>query len=192
MWLIRHGETAAEARGRCYGSLDVPLSPQGAVSIQSVSERLPRFAALYSSPRLRCQQTASIVAQRHNIPVLNIQELAELDFGDFEGKTYDEISTSHPELYALWMERPTEVTFPNGESFAQMQTRVLAAARNLIAQQQGQVFGIVSHGGVNRILLADALGIRCENVFRIAQRYGAVNCIRFLGSYPSVELVNGF
>jgi alpha-ribazole phosphatase/probable phosphoglycerate mutase len=88
------------------------------------------------------------------------------------------------------METPTEVRFPNGESFAQMRARVLAAYRVLLARHGGQTIGLVAHGGVVRIVLAEALGVPDANLFRISQRYGALNLIRYLGDYPAVELVN--
>ena len=89
------------------------------------------------------------------------------------------------------MERPTEVQFPNGESFRQTQARVLEAARELYARHRGQTIAIVSHGGVNRILLASALEIPDANIFRVSQRYAAVNLLVLIDGYPSIELVNG-
>jgi broad specificity phosphatase PhoE len=71
-----------------------------------------------------------------------------------------------------------------------MRARVLTAYRALLAQHDGQTIGIVAHGGVVRIVLADALGVPDENIFRIAQRYASLNLIRYLGDYPSLEMVN--
>src|SRR5262249_24670154 len=110
---------------------------------------------------------------------------------DFEGKPYDEIAQTHPEIYRQWMEHPTETQFPNGESFRQMQERVLRAACELYRCHRGNTIAIVSHGGVNRILLAEALGIPATNIFRISQRYAAINLIALIEEYPSVELMNG-
>jgi len=73
-----------------------------------------------------------------------------------------------------------------------MRTRVLAAAADLRARHAGEAIALVTHGGVNRIILADALGMPPAHIFRIAQRYGAVNRIRYFGDTPLVELVNGF
>ena len=192
VWLIRHGEPDVSVRGRCYGSLDTGLSPAGREQAARLAERLiaEPFAALCSSPRHRAIETAETIAAPHGLAITILPEFRELDFGDFEGRTYDDIATTHPELYRQWMETPTLVQFPNGESFTQMRTRVLGAYRDLLARHEGQTIGVVAHGGVVRIVLADALGVPDENLFRIAQRYGALNLIRYLGEFPSVELVN--
>ncbi|MGA2182153.1 MAG: alpha-ribazole phosphatase [Bryobacteraceae bacterium] len=192
VWLIRHAEPDASVRGRCYGSLDTGLSPAGREQAARLAERLlaEPFASLCSSPRRRATETAEAIAAPHGLAITILPEFRELDFGDFEGLTYDDIATTHPDLYRKWMETPTLVQFPNGESFTQMRARVLSAYHALLAQHEGQTIAIVTHGGVVRIVLADALGVPGENVFRIAQRYGSLNLIRHLGEFPSVELVN--
>jgi alpha-ribazole phosphatase len=192
VWLIRHAEPDAAVHGRCYGSLDASLSQAGREQAARIAERLAAepFAAVYSSPRRRAIETAEAIATRHHLDVITVPDSRELDFGDFEGRTYDDIAATHPDLYRQWMETPTEVQFPNGESFVQMRVRVLSAYRGLLARHENQTIGIVAHGGVIRIILADALGVPDANIFRIAQRYGALNLIRYFDGYPSVELVN--
>jgi broad specificity phosphatase PhoE len=71
-----------------------------------------------------------------------------------------------------------------------MQTRVVDAAYQLYARHRGETIAIVSHGGVNRILLAAALGVSDANIFRIAQRYAAMNLLTLIGDYPSIDLMN--
>jgi alpha-ribazole phosphatase/probable phosphoglycerate mutase len=120
-----------------------------------------------------------------------VDDLAELDFGEFEGKSYCEIERTYPELYASWMRCPTEVQFPGGETFPRMCERVLGAVRRLRQKRAGTGIVIVSHGGVNRIILADALGAPLTNIFRFGQHYAALNIVRYYGEYAVVELVNG-
>src|SRR5260370_31981794 len=119
LWLLRHPEPEASARGRCYGSLDVALSPDGIRQARSVAHGLAQktFAAIYTSPRQRCTQAAHILAAGRTCPVETIAALRELDFGEFEGRTYDEIAAMYPDPYQQWMEHPTETRFPGGESF---------------------------------------------------------------------------
>jgi len=192
VWLIRHAEPDAAVHGRCYGLLDASLSQAGREQAASLALRLAAepFAAIYSSPRLRAIQTAEAIAARHSLDVITAPDFRELHFGDFEGRTYDDIAATHSKLYRQWMETPAEVRFPNGENFAQMRVRVLDAYRRLLARRHDQTVGIIAHGGVIRIILADALGIPDANIFRVAQRYAALNLIRYFDGYPSVELVN--
>jgi alpha-ribazole phosphatase len=192
LWLLRHPEPEPAAAGRCYGSLDWELSEAGIRQAQFLAGAVAAepIAAIYTSPRQRCRQAARIMAASRAVPVEIVDALRELDFGEFEGRSYGEIAVRDPDLYVQWMEHPTDVRFPGGESFAEMSTRVLAATRALRARHSGQTIVLITHGGVIRIVLADALGLAPANIFRLAQDYGAMNRIRYFGEIPLVERVN--
>ena len=192
LWLIRHPEPDEAVRGICYGSLDVPLSPQAIEQAQSIARWLSRHRldAIYTSPSQRCVETARCIAAGRSCPVEPADALRELDFGDFEGRPYNEIAELHPVLYREWMEHPTEVHFSGGENFKQMADRVIATTRELVSRHSGQHLAFVSHGGAIRIILADVLRMRPENIFRIGQSYGAVNRIRYCSDAGIVELMN--
>jgi alpha-ribazole phosphatase len=193
LWVIRHGETVQSTQGRCYGSLDVALSPGGIAQVQAVAHHLRTqcLSGIYCSPRTRCRRSAEIIAAGRTCAVETVEDLAELHFGYFEGRTYDEIAAEHPELYAEWMANPTMVKFPGGESFSDMWERVNAAVAKLRSAHAGSIFAIVAHGGVNRIILAEALGLPTENIFRIGQGYAALNVVKYYGDATVVELMNG-
>jgi alpha-ribazole phosphatase len=193
IWLLRHGEPVADARGRCYGSLDVELSDEG---VREAARAIPvlrecGLTAIYSSPRRRCLDAARILAAEQNVPLETLEALREIDFGDFEGRTYESIAAEFPEIYRQWMECPTKVRFPGGESFDDMWIRVTSAVKTLRARHAVESIAIVTHGGVIRIILAEVLGMPRENIFRIAQRYGAINLIRYCDNVPLVERING-
>ncbi len=195
LWLIRHPDPEPSAHGLCYGSLDVALSPEGARQADAIARTLMNepLAAIYTSPRQRCTDTARILAAARNCTVEIVDALRELNFGAFEGRSYDDIAALYPDLYRQWMERPTETQFPEGESFRQMSDRVLAIARELRARHCGDSIdsiALVTHGGPIRIILADALGMPPANIFRIAQRYGAINRIRYSRETLTVEMLN--
>lgn len=192
LWLLRHPEPEASARGRCYGALDVTLSPEGIRQAHAVADVLAQelFAAIYTSPRKRCTQAARILAADRICSVEIVAALRELDFGEFEGRTYDEIAATYPDLYQQWMDRPTGTQFPSGEGFRDMHARVTAATRELRSRHTGQSIALVTHGGVIRIILADALGMEAADIFRIGQRHGAINVVRYFDETPMVDLVN--
>jgi len=119
-----------------------------------------------------------------------IEELAEIDFGDFEGLLYDEIAARYPETYRQWMEKPTQVRFPNGECFAEMQERVMKAFRGILARHEGETVALVSHGGVNRIIIAWALRMPEDCLFRLAQPYAAVSLLELVEGVPSLQVLN--
>jgi alpha-ribazole phosphatase/probable phosphoglycerate mutase len=190
---IRHGEPDPAAKGRCYGRLDLGLSEAGRAQIQSKVEAVRNLKAdaLYSSPRRRARESSEIIRALTGLEPIFKAELQEIDFGSFEGLTYQEIERLYPEAYRLWMERPTEITFPQGESFAGMKARVLQFKRFLSTAHFGKTVIAVSHGGVNRILVADALAIPDPMIFRIDQNYAAINVIDYLPESPIVRLING-
>lgn len=192
LWLVRHGEPEEEARHRCYGALDVGLSGKGRAQMAQVAEysRAEPIAVIYSSPRSRALEGARIIAAARTCPVEIVPDLREIDFGDFEGFTYDEIAARYPEIYRRWMEAPTEVRFPNGEAFDDMRVRVLRAVEAIRREREGQTIMIVSHGGVNRLLIAQALQMPDHCLFRLAQDYAAINLLSFIEDSPSVQLVN--
>jgi alpha-ribazole phosphatase len=191
VWLIRHGEPTEEVRQRCYGSLDVGLSEKGREQMKYVAACLKSepIAAVYTSPLSRAREGAAILAAALR-PVEVVEDLREIDFGDFEGLSYDDIAVRYPDAYRRWMEMPTEVSFPNGESFTEMRFRVLKAFESIHNERGGQTIAIVSHGGVNRILLADALQLPNQGIFRLAQDYGSINLVAYGPGFPVVQLLN--
>jgi alpha-ribazole phosphatase/probable phosphoglycerate mutase len=193
LWLIRHGEPVPEVRGRCYGRLDVGLSAEGRCQVERVAQRLEAepLHAICASPRRRTLESARILASARACGVQVEEDLREIDFGDFEGLPYEQIAERYPEIYRQWMEHPTEVEFPNGESFVKMCARVTRSIAALLARHAGDCVAVVTHSGVIRIVLADALGMPAENLFRIGQGFAAANLIRYVGGYPVVESING-
>jgi broad specificity phosphatase PhoE len=184
-WLIRHGEPAEPL-------LDVGLSEKGRIQMARVAEHLKAepISAIYTTPIARAMESARILAGVHSLPFEVVADLREIDFGDFEGLTYDEIAARSPDLYRQWMETPTEVRFPNGETFAEMRIRVLRAFDAIRRECEGQTVAIVSHGGVNRILIAWALEMPEHCLFRLAQDYAAMNLLALIGEFPSMQLMN--
>lgn len=190
--LMRHGETHASARGRCYGKLDVPLSDEGRLQVQRATRLIQTLKpdAIITSPRIRASDSAAIVASACKVSVQTEEHFAELDFGDCEGKRYEEVERENPAFYARWMASPTEVIFPNGESYAAMAARVVRAYQQLVDAAAHNKLLVVAHGGVNRIILAHVLGIAPEHVFRLEQTYAGVSCIDYYDTTPLVRVMN--
>jgi len=191
--LVRHAEAEASVRGRCYGSLDVGLSPLGRSQCTVLARALAGddVAAVWSSPRIRAVETATAIAEPHGVPVHHDDRLRELDFGELEGRTYDEIAESLPELYAAWMTSPTDVQFPGGERYADLRARSLAAVGSLRGAHDGDTVVAVTHGGVVRAVLADVLGVADERIFRIGIEPASRTVIDWVAAdEPVVRCVN--
>ena len=187
--LIRHAEPDEDARGRCYGRLDIGLSPAGRASAERLagSVRDVYLEEVYVSPRLRAVQTAAALGGTPRVE----DRLRELDFGELEGRLYDEIEREQPTFFRRWMETPTLVRFPGGESFAELRERVDAAVRDIVAAHTDRTVGLVSHGGVIRAALALALGLPDERAFALDVGYARVSVVDWFDGAPVVRLVNG-
>lgn len=190
--LIRHAEPAEEACGACYGRLDIGLSARGQQRAELIARTLDRIplAAVYSSPATRALETATPLAAAHNLTPLVDDGLREIDFGELEGRRYDDIQVTHPDLYRAWMQTPTQVQFPGGESYPQLQARAVEALDAIRTRHRGSLAAIVSHGGILRAMLAHCLRMPAETIFRLDQSYGALSMIDWLESTPLVRIVN--
>ena len=186
--LIRHAEPEEAAHGRVYGRLDVGLSEEGRRQCRALGAWFcgTDIAVVASSPRRRAVETAKALGR----PIETDDAFAEIDFGDFEGQTYDAVHDANPEIYAEWMSSPTTVRFPNGESFADVRKRAVSAATALRIHYPAKTIAIVAHGGVNRAIIADALGMPDANIFRIAQDCAAISVIDWFAGEPTVLSLN--
>ncbi len=187
--LCRHGEPEAAASGRFCGALDVGLSPRGEAQARALSAL--DADVLYTSPARRCLETARPVASRLAVEPIVEPRLRELEFGELEGVPYDEAAERWPEVYDEWLRTPTGVRFPGGERYAELRSRACEALAEIVRRHDGATAAVITHAGVIRALLADVLSLPDEALFRVDQRYGAVNVFEWLEGTAVVRLVNG-
>ena len=128
--IIRHGATAGNARKQYIGTTDQPLTEHGirelrekkdGGSYREAEKELEKRARLFVSPLLRCRQTAELIFPGLTYTV--IDELREVDFGEFEGKSYDELNGNKD--YQAWIDSDGKLPFPGGESRESFGLRVL-------------------------------------------------------------------
>ncbi|MGH3023712.1 MAG: alpha-ribazole phosphatase, partial [Gaiellaceae bacterium] len=190
--LVRHAETDTSAEGRCYGRLDVGLSAEGRRRSEELGAALAAtpLAAVYSSPSTRALDTAVAVASPQGLAPVVDDRLFEIDFGELEGLTFDEIRRRWAALYREWMERPTQVTFPGGESFADLRSRVLSAVARIRERHEADAVAVVAHGGVVRVVLAEVLELPERAIFRFGLDFGGVTVVDWLDGTAVMRAVN--
>jgi broad specificity phosphatase PhoE len=157
---IRHAITAWNAAGRWQGQSDTPLSDAGIAQATLLRTRLERtshhFNAVYSSPLERAIHTAQIVLP--NTKITLDDRLLELDFGDFEGKTYPE-NSQHPH-FQDWLNDPYHVATPNGESLEHLTHRMQDFVQSLEPDTQTEKhYLIFSHSCAIRALISASMGL---------------------------------
>jgi alpha-ribazole phosphatase/probable phosphoglycerate mutase len=191
-FLCRHGEPEESIRGRICGALDVGLSRTGRKQAQGLAAALApaSLAAVYSSPQRRAVETASAIAAACRLAPVELEALREIDFGVFEGLTYDEAAARYPDVYREWMENPARARFPGGETYEDLRARVSEALDEILRRHEGRAFTVVAHGGVIRTVLAISLEVPNGAIFRLDQGYGCVSVVDWLDGAPVVRLIN--
>lgn len=168
--LLRHGET--ELGGGLRGSLDDALTAQGWRQMHDAVVDGGPWQRLVSSPLQRCALFAEALAERLGIALTLEPDLQELHFGDWEGRTPAQLMlTDEAGLGQFWND-PYGFTPPGGEPVLHFQQRVLAAVHRLQAAHAGERVLLISHGGVMRLLLAQARGLPRERLLQVEVAHG--------------------
>ncbi|WP_339502600.1 alpha-ribazole phosphatase family protein [Pseudomonas silesiensis] len=170
--LLRHGET--ELGGGLRGSLDDALTDKGWAQMRAaVLDRGP-WDRLISSPLQRCSRFAEELGAQLGLPVQLDKDLQELHFGAWEGQSAATLMETDAEALGLFWADPYSFTPPEGERVEDFSTRVLAAVGRLQASYAGQRILLISHGGVMRLLLAQARGLPREQLLNVEVGHGAL------------------
>jgi broad specificity phosphatase PhoE len=191
---MRHGEVLNSTEERYNGHIDIDITPTGVSQMYRLANTLADkdIAAIYSSDLTRCIKGAKIIADRVGAPYTSLRELRERSVGAWEGLTVAEIKERFPSEYTAWQSDLLNYRPPGGENVIDVQERVLPAFKRLLASHPSREIAMVLHGGVNRVILADILGMQPLNLFRIEQTFGALNIIDFYDDGMAVvKLLNG-
>jgi broad specificity phosphatase PhoE len=160
--LIRHGETEWNVQGRYTSRTELPLSDAGRLDVMSRVDRLDLLSVsrILSSPRLRAIQTAEIIATAagRDIPTEVSEDLSEVDFGDFEGMTADELydSSRRAEFLAWTSGSSAAPAAPGGETWQHAEARADRFLAHLTRDGENAI--VVSHGYFLRLLIVRAIG----------------------------------
>ncbi len=178
IYLIRHCEPQLPGGiPVCMGKNDIPLSEKGvrqAVELKDYFSRID-ISGIYTSPLVRAMQTADIIADG-NHHILIKHDLAEYNIGKWDGMSFDEIKEKYPKEYKERGENLENYVVEGGESMAMCRERALPEFLNIVNQSTGNII-IVSHAGVNRIILSHLLEISVMESFSYKHDFGSVNIL---------------
>ena len=182
IFLIRH-TTPAVTYGTCYGFADLDLASTFAEEAGRVQGILPdKNFTVYASPLQRCSKLAAFLFGQ---TFRTDERLKEVNFGDWEMKTWDDIAVTTAKT---WMADYLLEPVPNGESYTQLYKRSIAAFKELTAS--GKDTALVTHGGVIRSVLAYATGTPIEQSYDLRVEYGRVVHLHLNGNGLEVKGVN--
>ncbi|WP_460063538.1 MULTISPECIES: alpha-ribazole phosphatase family protein [unclassified Pseudomonas] len=170
--LMRHGET--ELGGGLRGSLDDALTERGWAQMRAAVVEGGPWQRIVSSPLQRCARFAVELGEQLSLPVQLDQDLQELHFGAWEGQSAAALMETDAEALGLFWADPYSFTPPQGEPVSAFSSRVLAAVARLHTAYAGERILLISHGGVMRLLLAQARGLPREQLLNVEVGHGAM------------------
>ncbi|VVQ25255.1 alpha-ribazole phosphatase family protein [Pseudomonas fluorescens] len=170
--LLRHGET--ELGGGLRGSLDDALTEKGWTQMRAAVVEGGPWDRIVSSPLQRCARFAAELGEQLNLSVHLDKDLQELHFGAWEGQSAAALMETDAEALGLFWADPYSFTPPQGEPVSEFAARVLAAVARLHSACAGERVLLISHGGVMRLLLAQARGLPREQLLNVEVAHGAL------------------
>jgi broad specificity phosphatase PhoE len=181
--IIRHGETAWNTAEIFRGRVPVELSELGLQQAEKLSSYLSpkKIKAVYCSPLQRALQTAEAVARRQQVTAQPLDDLTDLDFGQWEGVSVQEVKIKYAEIYRLWLERPDLAQVPGGESLQEARKRSLSAMDKIITENKEGSVAIITHRVITKVLACALLGLDESHFWNIDQDTCGVTTFIYTG-----------
>ena len=185
--LVRHGETGRNAAGRSQGRADEPLNERGHAQAAGLVAALAPLApsAVYASDAARARDTAAPLARALGLVVHVDPRLAELDHGELDGLSGEELRARHPALLARWRgPGGPALVLPGGESLEQAQRRMVEACAEIGAAHAGERAVVASHNLALRALLCHALGAPLTAARRLRLELASLSIVEVRSGEP--------
>ncbi len=189
--VIRHGEPVGGRRYRGY-NIDDPLTEKGWAQMRAAVPESPQWQHIVSSPLKRCLEFSQELANDLQIPFSIEDNMKEIGFGDWEGKTPEEIVAEDSEALNLFYIDPVNNRPKGAEPLDTFSERVWNAYQSIIKNHQGKHVLVVAHAGVARAITANILKMSLNDVYsRLKIEYGAVICSAIDDGLPPKLVVHG-
>ena len=187
--LVRHGETPWNREGRFQGRSLIGLSQRGVTQArQIVKAVLPmKPSALYASPLPRSIMTAEEISRELGIPIVPVEALQEVNLGELEGITGQQMRTQYSHVYSAWRQDPGEVVFPGGESIGQLQERAWRAIMDLEKVHPKDVIVTVSHNFAIRAILCRFLDLPLKRLHSLRVDLASISILQL--NYRSRQVI---
>jgi broad specificity phosphatase PhoE len=180
LFLVRHGETDWNKLGRFQGQNSIALNQRGLAQAKDTARAAIswKLTALYSSPLFRTMQVAEEISRLVGVAVIPELRFQELDLGELDGVTGEEMLMGWPQVYETWRNEPAIVVLPGGESLAQLQERAWQAIIDLEQAHRGDdAVVVISHNFTIRAICSRLLGMPLANFHRTYLSLGSVSVI---------------
>jgi broad specificity phosphatase PhoE len=187
-YLIRHGQTAWNVENRVMGRADTPLDATGEKQVKDLANALEHFPiqAIFSSPQLRAQQTAQVLAIAKKLPVQSDIRLSELDFSRWQGKSLAEIRDD--EIYINRKKDFFNFRHPEVENYESLMKRIGEFVSE-VEKSKGD-FAVVSHGDVVKAFIIHLLKVGPESFFQFKIQNASCTVLTKVSDRWIMELMN--
>jgi broad specificity phosphatase PhoE len=178
MFLVRHAESTWNRQKKIQGQRDPQLSPYGKKEAKLLARRFKglEFEAVYSSPLKRALGTVSAIVGRRT-EIQCIEELTEINLGEWEGRTLNQIRRKFGDSFDRWAVSPSKVRVPGGESFRDFKKRVARAMRGIErGHKEGNVL-VVCHGGVISTYATTLLNLPPDDVWCLTVKNASLTIV---------------
>ena len=192
IYLVRHAESTWNSTGRYQGRIDTELSELGEKQAEMVAQRLQTvaLAAIYSRPLRRAFHTALGIALLQERDVHVEPDLTEIDHGAWSGLLKDEVEKRYGPMLQLWLESPSKVKMPGGESLADVQRRADGVINRLVEAHPQDSILVCTHDAVLKVIIASALGMSLDGFWNVRLDNASVSLIEYGGQVPRFHLLN--
>jgi len=188
---IRHGDNDYLAHNKLPGHLpDIHINERGrlqATELERTLNGLP-IKAVYSSPLKRAMETATPMAHSLKLEVQPCPDLIDIDVGDWAGRSWKALRRT--KQWKVIQETPSQFQFPSGESFAQVQERVVVALDSIAAAHQDELIAVVFHADPIKLAVAHYLGLPLDHFQRLTVFTGSVTILNVNGSAVTLLALN--
>jgi ribonuclease H / adenosylcobalamin/alpha-ribazole phosphatase len=185
--LVRHGATVHTAAKRFSGGLassNPGLSDEGRAQVREVADWLAPLGAaidaVVTSPVRRTVESAQILATRLELPLVEEPGFAEMEFGSWDGLTFAEVQARQPEEIEAWLGSLDVAPGGGGETFHEVEARVLAGLARVLERYAGRTVAVVSHVTPIKTLVAHAVDAPLTSLFRMELSTASVSVVSFL------------
>jgi broad specificity phosphatase PhoE len=181
--LVRHGETDFNAAEIFRGRVDVPLNEKGKKQAELLGEYLSagKIDVVYSGPLQRAVKTAAAISARRGLDVNVVENLNDIDCGEWQGLSLREVKERYPELYQDWLDTPEQVRLPGGETLEEVRRRAMPFVEDAVMRCGEGAIVLVSHRVVHKVVICALLGLDNASFWNFRLDTGGITRFEFNG-----------
>ena len=154
LYIIRHGESIGNINGKFNGSNNLPLSEKGINQAKSLNKFIKSidYNIVYSSPLNRAYDTAKYSINNEKVEINVLDDLREINGGDWEGSNWVDLPIVWPKIYDDWINNPANLQMPNGDSMVGFSKRCIKVFNDIISKNRNKIILVYAHGAVIKVM----------------------------------------